>query len=453
MSLPSVEEAKTWVGSNVRDRDGVEIGQCVKVYADDATGVLEWLAVSVSEGRNVVVPAGGATGTGDGVQVSFTSQQVLGAPSTESLEHVQTAEEAALYEHYGVPYSAAESPTLLPADEADEAVAAGSDTLGEPVSDRDTEDIPVVAPVPPDIPAPSYEVSPPTTVSGGSSPAFGASAGASKAPVAAVAAAGGLAAAAVLARRLMPSRRQRPVARTSRASKAAVSRAERAGRRSGKTATRSAATAAEAMRRASLQAQAVAARTGTQATQATDNVSRTVSRASRSAVQGALAATSAASLAGKRSTGQARQVGSQLAEGADHLTHDVLSAARRSGTGTARAVAGTVAPVTDAAATVAHTGRTTMGLIRNAVILGAGYVLGTRAGRERYEQIRDKAQQVWQRPQVQQASQKVKGTVSQRLPGGSGGTRAYDDVASYPATPTIVTSETVDPTFPTTPRP
>ena len=31
----------------------------------------------------------------------------------------------------------------------------------------------------------------------------------------------------------------------------------------------------------------------------------------------------------------------------------------------------------------------------------AGYVLGTRAGRERYRQIVDQARQLWQRPQVQ----------------------------------------------------
>lgn len=32
--------------------------------------------------------------------------------------------------------------------------------------------------------------------------------------------------------------------------------------------------------------------------------------------------------------------------------------------------------------------------------LGAGYLLGARAGRERYEQIRDKAKELWESPQV-----------------------------------------------------
>lgn len=43
-------------------------------------------------------------------------------------------------------------------------------------------------------------------------------------------------------------------------------------------------------------------------------------------------------------------------------------------------------------------------MAKTAFLLGAaaGYVLGTRAGRERYEQIRTTAQQFWQNPKVQQ---------------------------------------------------
>jgi hypothetical protein len=52
------------------------------------------------------------------------------------------------------------------------------------------------------------------------------------------------------------------------------------------------------------------------------------------------------------------------------------------------------------------------GKISFLVGLGAGYVLGARAGRERYEQISQKAQGVWHDPRVQrradQAQQVVK---------------------------------------------
>ena len=51
-----------------------------------------------------------------------------------------------------------------------------------------------------------------------------------------------------------------------------------------------------------------------------------------------------------------------------------------------------------------------------AFILGAavGYVLGTRAGRERYEQIKRGAQRVWETEPVQRGVHLVKGAVDER---------------------------------------
>ena len=42
-----------------------------------------------------------------------------------------------------------------------------------------------------------------------------------------------------------------------------------------------------------------------------------------------------------------------------------------------------------------------MGIIRSAVLLGAGYVLGTRAGRDRYEQIKGIAGKIWESTPLQ----------------------------------------------------
>ncbi|KAA9089509.1 hypothetical protein [Microbacterium radiodurans] len=47
------------------------------------------------------------------------------------------------------------------------------------------------------------------------------------------------------------------------------------------------------------------------------------------------------------------------------------------------------------------------GKIGIAVGLAAGYVLGARAGRQRYEQIKQKAQQVWELDPVQKQVDKV----------------------------------------------
>ena len=48
--------------------------------------------------------------------------------------------------------------------------------------------------------------------------------------------------------------------------------------------------------------------------------------------------------------------------------------------------------------------------------LAAGYVLGTRAGRERYEQIKAGAEKVWQDPRVQKQVSTVEEFVKDRAP-------------------------------------
>jgi hypothetical protein len=48
--------------------------------------------------------------------------------------------------------------------------------------------------------------------------------------------------------------------------------------------------------------------------------------------------------------------------------------------------------------------------------LGLGYVLGTRAGRERYEQIKAGAEKVWQDPRVQRQVATVEEFVKDKAP-------------------------------------
>ncbi len=55
------------------------------------------------------------------------------------------------------------------------------------------------------------------------------------------------------------------------------------------------------------------------------------------------------------------------------------------------------------------------GKILFVVGLGVGYVLGTRAGRERYEQISRAAERVWNRPDVQQGVGTVKDFAMSRV--------------------------------------
>ena len=63
-----------------------------------------------------------------------------------------------------------------------------------------------------------------------------------------------------------------------------------------------------------------------------------------------------------------------------------------------------------------------MGKIMTGIGFAAGYVLGAKAGRERYQQIVRSAEDLANRPQVQQATGKIKSAVSDRLPGGQADT-------------------------------
>lgn len=48
--------------------------------------------------------------------------------------------------------------------------------------------------------------------------------------------------------------------------------------------------------------------------------------------------------------------------------------------------------------------------------VGVGYVLGARAGRQRYTQIKDQAGQLWSSPQVQDKVGQAKDTVKSKAP-------------------------------------
>ena len=56
------------------------------------------------------------------------------------------------------------------------------------------------------------------------------------------------------------------------------------------------------------------------------------------------------------------------------------------------------------------------GKILLVVGLGVGYILGTRAGRERYEQIKDAASKLWNDPRVQQRVDQAEDFVKDKAP-------------------------------------
>jgi len=68
--------------------------------------------------------------------------------------------------------------------------------------------------------------------------------------------------------------------------------------------------------------------------------------------------------------------------------------------------------------------------------LAAGYVLGTRDGRGRYEQIKTRAQGVWKDPRVQEKATAARDAVQKRVPSGGSGSGAPDVTPSSGTTVT-----------------
>jgi len=103
-----------------------------------------------------------------------------------------------------------------------------------------------------------------------------------------------------------------------------------------------------------------------------------------------------------------------------------------------------------------------MGKITLGIGFAAGYVLGSRAGRERYEQIVDMAQSVANKPQVQKAADSVQGVakdtasktkdkVSDTVKSKTGG--SSDDLSTGVGTSYATTSYESTSTFPSSTTP
>jgi uncharacterized protein (TIGR02271 family) len=107
-----------WRGHDVVDPSGERIGEIADIYLDEQTDQPEWLAVRTGlfGHRISFVPLAEAQAAGDDVLVPYTKDQVKDAPHADPDEGLLSeAEEARLYEHYGLPYSDIRSDTGLPA--------------------------------------------------------------------------------------------------------------------------------------------------------------------------------------------------------------------------------------------------------------------------------------------------------------------------------------------------
>jgi len=430
MSLPSREAAAGWVGFAVEDAAGTEIGRCARVYADLDTGAPEWLVVE-RDGQESVLPLVDASESNGRISVRFTADVIAAAPHATGSDGLSTEEEAVFYAHYGVDVASG-SDSLLPAGESapepEGAMPAGGqaaeapigDVLpdlptGEITSDRSAETASAATPadVSDDMPKqlPSVDVPPaapvappsmaPAPLSDWDAPPTAESATARRAL-----ATSGLGAALALLGYVL---RQRTSSRPKRTRRVAVRGPARPVRSKSGAATTSALRSAvkTVPRTSSRVASSTGRAAGSSSRSITNAVSATGARGGQALTHGARAAsrTVQAAAGGVRRPSRAavstpaaaRRRPSQPAKG---LSRAMSSAATVAAQRTQR---------------VQRKGRRLMGRLTAGLALGAGYVLGARAGRERYEKIKQVSTSVAQRPEVQQVSSKVRSAVNDKL--------------------------------------
>ena len=504
MTLPTIEQARSWRGMTLVATDDEPVGRIEAIYVDRTTRQPEWALVHTGlfGSSRTFVPLADATQRGDTVQVPHETSVVREAPRLEQDTELSEEDEARLYTHYGIRYTTEASSSGLPAGETASADGGTTPAAGPAATDATTElppssrlqaDAPAVAGVASG-PAQTTAVPAGTSWSGG---ATGTAAGNGRGRKAAAAGFGAVVLAAVAAgvavlrrrRRQPPSLGER-VGQAGREAADALTRAadelrrqavaatsgggERArkaakgGKRTARTTERAGRGAADA----ALRAAQVAAATSLAAAATTGRAARKAARKAAKAEQKAAgAAHKAADKAAKAGQGAAeggRKAAQAAAEGSRRAARKAArkaeggrraarKAARKAAASTTaagatvdskrrarkrartrkRAAAATAATARSVASAPAEAGRrvkenvgkqaqkvtprrrrrSKMKLGKLGMLVGAavGYVLGAKAGRERYEQITTSARQLLDKPQVKKVVDSVPGDLGARV--------------------------------------
>jgi hypothetical protein len=422
MTLPTIEEARSWRGLMLVAAGNEPVGRIDAIYVDRTTKRPEWALVHTGlfGSARTFVPVADAVKLGDTVQVPHDLGVIREAPRLESDADLSEDEELRLYAHYGIDYSMKDSPSGLPATDATAEL-------------RPTAAGPSQA-------APRLEADaaawPERETGGGRRPLL---AGIGALGLAAVGA--GLAA--------LRTRRRRPPSFGDRMAKvgrdaadtlagtteslvrqaAAVGRSDNARRAAAsgqEAARRAAALAAAGGAAAAAGARQAARRAGGASLQASEQAASSGRRfARRATTQGREAAAAAAGAkatvtAKRRARRRARkreQAAAAAAGAARSLTAFPTAGGRRmqrldlDGRGRkASAQARKAVPRRRRRSKMKVRGKLGM-----AVGAAVGYVLGAKAGRERYEQIVASARQFMDRPQVKRVMENAPGNLGARV--------------------------------------
>ena len=433
MTLPGPEATHRWQGRTLVDHHGEPLGTIEIIYLDKATNQPEWalLEAGATGPTRTFIPLVSAGEEGDTIRVPFAKTLVEGAPSMAPDRELSEDQEGELYRHYGVPYSRADSPSGLPAGDpepAEPALAAGQ---AQPAEEPVSTSTPEVAAGKPQVPAaePTTAAEEPLPAGGGAPPeaampesapvptaAVGSAPGRVDEPVSEASATND----GLVATRQLRRTDPRVAAGTAAAVAVAVGiwRRETIGRQLGTAVGRLEAIPATISRRRRRRRRAKALNQAvTGAAQQTTALARATARLLRGTV---LLPVTATAKGGRRARASVQATQQAISQGARRVRPGRRRRRRRGGT---------------------------LGLAAGGA---AGYVLGAKAGRQRYQEITESARRFTQRPEVKRATEQavakldqLSGQAADKLQAARQSTRTEagssggQPITVVPATPTV----------------
>ena len=111
--MPTVDEIRDWAGRNAVGPDGDKVGKVDHLYLDRQTGEPTFAAVKTGlfGSSDSLVPVEGASLAGDDVRLAYDKAKIKDAPNVDADAELSEAEEAKLYDYYGIGgYSQYEGP-------------------------------------------------------------------------------------------------------------------------------------------------------------------------------------------------------------------------------------------------------------------------------------------------------------------------------------------------------
>jgi len=104
-TLPALEEARRWVGAEVREIDGAPVGEVQGFFVDRDTGDPVWLVAQLGRRRRtrlVAVPMRECAGAAFGVWVAQEGRALQNAPVVDPARPLRREHELTICAHFGI---------------------------------------------------------------------------------------------------------------------------------------------------------------------------------------------------------------------------------------------------------------------------------------------------------------------------------------------------------------